>query len=55
MKVLPRGDPAEIRREVQRVRSAAHDGGYMGLSAHSIAPDVSSDAYDFFWELMSRN
>jgi len=52
--VLPSGDPAAIRREVHRVLAAAQDGGYMGLSDHSIGPDVSSDAYDLFWNLMNR-
>ena len=40
--------------EVLRVLSASADGRYMGLSAHSIAPDVSSDSYDYFWGLMDR-
>lgn len=52
--VLPSGDPEAIRNEVRRVLAAARDGGYMGLSAHSIGPDVSSDAYDLFWNLMNR-
>jgi len=52
--VLPSGNPAAIRAEVQRVLAAASDGRYMGLSAHSIGPDVSSDAYDLFWNLMDR-
>ena len=53
--VLPRGDPGAIRREVHRVLAAAQDGGYMGLSAHSIGPDVSSDAYDLFWKMMDQS
>ena len=53
--VLPSGDPSAIRREVHRVLAATKDGGYMGLSAHSIGPDVSSDAYDLFWNLMNRS
>ena len=52
--VLPSGDPVAIRAEVRRVLTAAHDGRYMGLSAHSIGPDVSSDAYDLFWSLMNQ-
>ena len=51
---LPSGQPERIRDEVARVLSAATDGGYMGLSAHSIGGDVSSNAYDYFWELMDR-
>ena len=53
--VLPSGRRDRIRREVHRVLAAAADGGYMGLSAHSIGPDVSSDAYDYFWRLMNRH
>jgi len=52
--VLPSGRREDIRKEVARVLSAATDGGYMGLSAHSIGGDVSSDAYDYFWQLMNR-
>jgi hypothetical protein len=54
VRVLPSGDAGAIAREVHRVLSSAADGGYMGLSAHSIGSDVSPDAYDYFWELMSR-
>jgi len=54
VKVLPGGDRAGIAREVHRVLSAAADGGYMGLSAHSIGTDISPDAYDYFWNLMNR-
>jgi hypothetical protein len=52
--VLPSNDRRKIGEEVYRVLSAATDGYYMGLSAHSIAPDVTSDAYDYFWDLMNR-
>lgn len=54
VKVLPSGSHDAIRHEVHRVLSNASEGGYMGLSAHSIAPDVTSDAYDYFWALMDR-
>lgn len=54
VQVLPTNDQDSIRREVHRVLSNATQGGYMGLSAHSIGPDVSSDAYDYFWDLMNR-
>lgn len=52
--VLPSNDRVAVAREVLRVLSAATDGHYMTLSAHSIAPDVSSDTYDYFWGLMDR-
>lgn len=52
--VLPSNDRKQIAREVFRVLSAASDGYYMSLSAHSIAPDVSSDSYDYFWGLMNQ-
>ena len=54
VRVLPGGDRRAIAREVHRVLSAAANGGYMGLSAHSIGTDVSPDAYDYFWGLMDR-
>jgi hypothetical protein len=54
VRVLPSGDRDAIAREVHRVLSAASNGGYMGLSAHSIGTDISSDAYDYFWGLMNR-
>ena len=54
VQVLPSGDRGRIAREVRRVLSAASEGGYMGLSAHSIGSDVSPDAYDYFWGLMDR-
>ena len=53
-RVLPSNDRKAIAREVHRVLGAAADGGYIGLSAHSIGPDVSSDAYDWFFALMDR-
>jgi hypothetical protein len=54
VRVLPGGDRAHIAREVHRVLSAASQGGYMGLSAHSVGSDVSPAAYDYFWGLMAR-
>ena len=53
-KVLPSGDRRAIAREVHRVLSASADGGYMGLCAHSVGTDVTSDAYDYFFALMDR-
>jgi len=52
--VLPSNDRRRIAAEVYRVLTAARDGRYMRLSAHSIAPDVSSDSYDYFWRLMDQ-
>ena len=52
--VLPSGDKNRIAAEVFRVLSASTTGGYMRLSAHSIGPDISSDSYDYFWNLMNR-
>jgi hypothetical protein len=52
--VLPSNDRRTIAREVRRVLRAATDGGYLSLSAHSVGPDVSSDAYDWFFLLMDR-
>jgi hypothetical protein len=54
VQVLPGGDRRSIAREVHRVLSSATEGGYMGLSAHSIGSDVSPRAYDYFWGLMDR-
>lgn len=53
-RVLPSNDRRAIAREVYRVLSGAAGGGYLGLSAHSIGPDVSSDSYDYFFALMNR-
>ena len=52
--VLPSGDRGRIAREVYRVLSNATEGGYMGLSAHSIGADITPDAYDYFHGLMDR-
>jgi uroporphyrinogen decarboxylase len=54
VRVLPSGDRGRVAREVYRVLSASAEGGYMGLSAHSIGTDVSADTYDYFWGLMDR-
>jgi hypothetical protein len=51
-KVLPSGNRGAIAREVHRVLSACADGRCMGLSAHSIGTDITSDAYDYFYWLM---
>jgi uroporphyrinogen decarboxylase len=54
VRILPSGDRGRVAREVYRVLSASAEGGYMGLSAHSIGTDVSADTYDYFWGLMDR-
>jgi hypothetical protein len=53
-RILPSNDRAKIAAEVHRVLSSSTDGHYMGLSAHSIGTDVSSDTYDYFFGLMKR-
>jgi hypothetical protein len=53
--VLPSNDRGRIAREVLRVLRSATDGHYMGLSAHSIGSDVTSDTYDYFFQLMDRH
>jgi len=52
--VLPSNDRRRIAREVYRVLRASVPGRYLGLSAHSVGPDVSPDAYDYFFGLMDR-
>lgn len=52
-RVLPSNDWAQVEAEVHRVLEAGKDGRLMHLSAHSIAPDVTSDTYDYFWGLMN--
>ena len=52
--VLPSNDRAQVEAEVRRVLQAGQDGRLMHLSAHSIAPDVTSDTYDYFWNLMNE-
>jgi uroporphyrinogen decarboxylase len=53
-RVLPSNDRRVIAREVRRVLASCADGHYLGLSAHSIGTDVSSDTYDYFFGLMDR-
>lgn len=53
-RVLPSNDRRTVAAEVLRVLSAADDGHYLGLSAHSVSADVSSDTYDWFFGLMDR-
>ncbi|MCC7355045.1 MAG: hypothetical protein IT330_14970, partial [Anaerolineae bacterium] len=48
---LPRGDRAEISREVDRVLSAGHGGGF-AIGSHSIGPDVAVDTYDYYHRLV---
>jgi hypothetical protein len=53
-RVLPSGNRQAIAREVHRVLSTCADGRCMGLSAHSIGSDISSDTYDYFHSLMEK-
>ena len=52
--VLPSNDRRRIAAEVLRVLGSARDGHYIGLSAHSVGTDVTSDSYDYFHGLMAR-
>jgi uroporphyrinogen decarboxylase len=51
--ILPRGDPGEVRRHVQRVLDAGRDGGTV-LGMHSVGPDVSVATYDEVIHLARR-
>ena len=46
IRVWERGDPAEVRREVLHRLRAAEGGGYVFMSDHSVATDVSGQTYD---------
>ncbi len=48
--ILPRGDREEIRRHVREVLASGRDGGLV-IGSHSIGPDISVAAYDYFIEL----
>ncbi|HEY3416357.1 MAG TPA: uroporphyrinogen decarboxylase family protein [Armatimonadota bacterium] len=45
VRVLERGDPEEIRREVRYKLQAAHGGGYIFQSDHSISSSVAPESY----------
>ena len=46
IRVWERGDPDEVRREVLHRLRAAEGGGYIFMSDHSVASDVSGHTYD---------
>ena len=46
IRVWERGDPDEVRREVLHRLRAAEGGGYVFMSDHSVATDVSGHTYD---------
>ena len=46
IRVWGRGDPDEVRREVLHRLRAAQGGGYIFMSDHSVASDVSGRTYD---------
>ena len=45
VRVLERGNPDEIRREVRYKLQAAHGGGYVLMSDHSVTSDVAPESY----------
>jgi hypothetical protein len=45
VRVLEKGDPAEIRREVVYKLQAARGGGYVFQSDHSVSSDVAPESY----------
>ena len=52
MRVWERGDPDEVRREVLHRLQAAHGGGNIFMSDHSVASDVSGPTYDLIVKLV---
>jgi uroporphyrinogen decarboxylase len=48
-RILPRADRQEIRAHVEEVLSAGREGGLV-IGSHSIGPDISVEAYDWFVE-----
>ena len=52
IRVWERGDPAELRREVLHRLRAAEGGGYIFMSDHSVASDVSGQTYDTIVKLV---
>ncbi len=52
--ILPRGDRDEIERHVLQVLQAGIGGGLV-LAAHSIAPDISVETYEFVVELCEKH
>jgi uroporphyrinogen-III decarboxylase len=52
IRVWERGDPDEVRREVLHRLRAAEGGGYVFMSDHSVASDVSGHTYDAIVKLV---
>lgn len=52
IRVWERGDPDEVRREVLHRLQAAHGGGLIFQSDHSVATDVSGQTYDLIVKLV---
>jgi len=54
IRVWERGDPDEVRREVLHRLRAAEGGGYVFMSDHSVASDVSGQTYDQIVKLVRQ-
>ncbi|NOY80996.1 MAG: hypothetical protein GXP31_08320 [Kiritimatiellaeota bacterium] len=50
--VLPSGDPAAIRRHVERIVAAGRDGGLV-IGSHSIGPDISIGSYELYRRIVA--
>jgi uroporphyrinogen decarboxylase len=55
IRVWERGDPDELRREVLHRLRAAEGGGYVFMSDHSVASDVSGHTYDTLVKLVREH
>ena len=55
IRVWERGDPDEVRREVLHRLRAAEGGGYIFMSDHSVASDVSGQTYDQIVKLVREH
>ncbi|MEW5817457.1 MAG: uroporphyrinogen decarboxylase family protein [Spirochaetota bacterium] len=51
--ILPSGSEEEIRRSVLEILEIARDGGVV-IGAHSIGPDISLQAYKYYYETVLR-
>ena len=54
IRVWERGEPDEVRREVLHRLRAAEGGGYVFMSDHSVASDVSGQTYDQIVKLVRQ-
>lgn len=52
VRVLERGDPEEIRREVRRKLEAARGGGWVFQSDHSVSSSVAAESYELALETL---